>query len=536
MRNSLVWRIALTLCVLLAAAACLLPALWYRGGPVDPAAGPPRGLRFLPDTRITLGLDLKGGIQLTLGVEVDKALAASLGQTGQAIMREAAEKGLLMSRPRPAAGDRIEFILASPGKQPDLEELLTRYDQIRIVSAQAQADGRIRYLLEFTAEARIAMADMTVEQALTTIRSRIDQFGVVEPDIRRQQGENRISIQLPGLEDPQRAMEIIGKTAHLEFRLVRDDLDPKARILPPDVIVLPMDETGRGGKSSGDLVALENQVALTGEYITNAVPRYDSSDGSLAVSVSFDRQGSAIFGALTRDNVGRYLAIILDGKVYSTPVIKQEIIGDASITGGFTPEEANDLALVLRAGSLPAPVTVLEERTVGPSLGQESIDKGIMAATAGGIVVVLFMLAYYGFSGLIADAMLFLDIVFIFAGMALFGATLTLPGIAGIVLTLGMAVDANVLIFERIREEIHKGFTPRAAVDAGFSRAMVAIVDSNLTTIVAAAILYQFGTGPVRGFAVTLVLGIVASMFTAVFVSRTIFDLWMGKPGRKLSI
>jgi preprotein translocase subunit SecD len=297
-----------------------------------------------------------------------------------------------------------------------------------------------------------------------------------------------------------------------------------------------MEETGRGGRGFADAIAVENQVVLTGEYITNAVPRYDSSDGSLGVSVSFDRRGSALFGRLTRENVGRYLAIILDGKVYSAPVIKQEILGDASITGGFTTEQANDLALILRAGSLPAPVTVLEERSVGPSLGQESIDKGIMAAAVGGIVVILFMLAYYSVSGLIADIMLALDLVLIFAGMALFGATLTLPGIAGIVLTLGMAVDANVLIFERIREETRKGFTPRAAVEAGFSRAMVAIVDSNLTTIIAAAILYQFGTGPVRGFAVTLALGIAASMFTAVFISRIIFDIWMGKPGRKLRI
>jgi preprotein translocase subunit SecD len=417
-----------------------------------------------------------------------------------------------------------------------MDALLAGYAQIRIVSAQPQADGRVRYTLEFTPEARVSMAEMTVDQALTTIRSRIDQFGVAEPDVRKQQGENRIALQLPGLEDPQRAVKIISKTAHLEFRLVREDVDPKSRILPPDVLVLPMEETNRSGRGFSEAIAVENQVALTGEYITNAVPRYDSSDGALGVSVSFDRQGSALFGRLTRENTGRYLAIILDGKVYSAPVIRQEILGDASITGGFTPDQANDLALVLRAGALPAPVTILEERTVGPSLGQESIDMGVMAALAGGLVVVVFMLVYYGFSGLIADIMLFLDVALILAGMALFGATLTLPGIAGIVLTLGMAVDANVLIFERIREEIRKGFTPRAAVEAGFAHAMVAIVDSNLTTIIAAVILYQFGSGPVRGFAVTLTLGILASMFTAVFVSRIIFDLWMGKPGRKLSI
>ncbi|MDR2162077.1 MAG: protein translocase subunit SecD [Desulfovibrio sp.] len=531
MRRGLVWRIGLTLCVFLAAAVLLLPAiLEVRSGAGSAARTP----WFLPDTRVNLGLDLKGGIQLTLGVEVEKALASSLARTGQDIMSEAVDSGLLMTRPRPVGDARLEFVLAAPGRQPDMDALIAGFDQIRTVSAQAQADGRVRYMLEFTSEARSELADMTVEQALAVIRNRIDQFGVAEPDVRRQQGQNRITIQLPGLDDPRRAVAIIGRTAHLEFRLVRSDLDPAARVLPADVSVLTM-EREKGGPP-GEALVVENMASLTGEYITNAVPRYDSSDGSLGVSVSFNRQGSEIFGRLTRDNKGRRLAIVLDGKVHSAPVIKGEILGEAWISGGFTQPQANDLALVLRAGSLPAPVSVLEERTVGPSLGQESIDKGILAAGVGGVAVLLFMLAYYGFSGLVADIMLLLDIALIFAGMALLGATLTLPGIAGIVLTLGMAVDANVLIFERIREELRKGYTPLAAVDAGFSHAMVAIVDSNLTTILAAAILYQFGTGPVRGFAVTLTLGIVASMFTAVFVSRIIFDLWQGKPGRALSI
>jgi preprotein translocase subunit SecD len=263
----------------------------------------------------------------------------------------------------------------------------------------------------------------------------------------------------------------------------------------------------------------------------------DSRDNSPYVRLSFNSRGAVLFERITGDNVKRSMAIILDGKAHSAPVIQQKISGgNASITGSFTTVEAQDLALVLRAGSLPAPVSIGEQRTVGPSLGQESIDQGIKAALVGGIVVVLFMAVYYGLSGMVANLMLAFDVILILAGMAAFGATLTLPGIAGIVLTLGMAVDANVLIFERIREEMKNGLTPVAAIKTGFSRATVAIMDSNLTTIFAAVVLYQFGTGPIRGFAVTLTLGIIASLFTAIFVSRVIFDLWMGPKGRTLSI
>ena len=537
MRQGLVWRIGLSLLILVAAGVFLIPAAMNFNAPIDPKTGKKvsNAPAFLPNARINLGLDLKGGIQLTLGVDVEQALQTAIAQSGEALMREATGKGVLMTRPRLIPGDRLEFVLASPQKKAELNEIITALEQLAVVSEQAKADGKLRYVLEMTAAARSKMTDMTIEQALTTIRNRIDEFGVAEPDIRRQQDENRISIQLPGLDDPKRAVEIIGKTAHLEFRLVRDDVDPNARVLPPGVIILPMEEKTKGGEAAAASIAVENQVAMTGMYITNAAPRYDS-DGSTYVMVSFDRKGTELFSGLTRANVNRRLAIVLDGKVHSAPVIRQEIQGEASISGSFTPTQASDLALVLRAGSLPAPVKVLEERTVGPSLGQESIDMGVTAAVVGGIAVMLFMLVYYGLSGLIADIMLILDIGLIMAGMSLFGATLTLPGIAGIVLTLGMAVDANVLIFERIREETRKGLTPLAAIDAGFSRAMLAIVDSNLTTIIAAAILYQLGTGPIRGFAVTLTMGILASMFTAIFVSRIVFDLWMSKPGRKLSI
>jgi len=257
------------------------------------------------------------------------------------------------------------------------------------------------------------------------------------------------------------------------------------------------------------------------------------------VSMTFNSRGARIFGRVTGENVKERLAIVLDGEVYSAPVIQDKITGGrAQITGRFSTDEAHDLAIVLRAGALPAPVNVLEERSVGPSLGQESIDKGVKAALLGGALVLLFMALYYSFAGVVADLVLVLNIVLIMAGLAAFGATLTLPGIAGIILTIGMAVDANVIIFERIREEIRRGLTPRAAIDEGYSKATLTILDANVTTVIAAIILYQFGTGPIRGFAVTLTLGILASMFTAIFVSRILFDLWTAKrkPGAALSI
>ena len=538
MKQGLLWRIGLTLCILVATIVFLLPTFLLPPPSAESGKTEQSGLaRFLPGARVNLGLDLMGGIQLTLGVEVEKALETSLVQMGQDLMSEANSKGILMTRPTLVPGEKLDFILASPDKESALKELLAKnFSQLDVAATQPAAEGRVKYTVTLGASSRAHLEDMTVNQALATIRNRIDQFGVAEPDVRKQQGSNRISIQLPGMSDPQRAVEIIGKTAHLEFRIVRDDVNPDSGVVPRGVVILPMEYKDRNGMAVETRVAVDEQAALTGDHISNAAPAPDSQ-GNMQVSISFDRRGAEIFDRVTGDNVGKRLAIVLDGKVHSAPNINERIGGGrASITGNFTPAQANDLSIVLRAGSLPAPVVVLEQRTVGPSLGQESIDAGIMAAMIGGAAVVIFMAVYYGLSGMIANAMLIFDVGLILAGMAAFGATLTLPGIAGIVLTIGMAVDANVLIFERIREEMARGLTPLAAIDAGFSRAMLAITDSNLTTVIAALILYQFGTGPVRGFAVTLTIGILASMFTAVFVSRIVFDLWMSKPGRKLSI
>jgi preprotein translocase subunit SecD len=373
---------------------------------------------------------------------------------------------------------------------------------------------------------------LAVDQALETIRNRIDQFGVSEPDIRNQ-GEERILIQLPGIKDTQRAKDLIGKTAQLEFKLLDEDHDVDSALkgnIPAssEILYETKEDPQSTGRTQKIPYLVKKRTALTGDYLTDARVQIDSQYNDPYVSITFDRKGARLFEQITEANVKKRLAIVLDDNVYSAPVIQEKIPGgEARITGNFTTEEARDLAIVLRAGALPAPVKILEERTVGPSLGTDSIRMGLLSMCVGGILVIFFMAIYYKGSGLVADFALILNILFIAGGLAGFGATLTLPGIAGIILTIGMAVDANVLIFERIREEMNLGKTPRAAVDAGYERATLTILDANVTTLIAALVLFQFGTGPVKGFAVTLSLGVVASLFTALVLTRAIFDFFL---------
>jgi preprotein translocase subunit SecD len=517
------WRLGISLFVFV---LCLIYAL-----PNVPGIS---GLNILPDGKIALGLDLKGGIHLTLGVETDRAVTNALAIAGQDLRRLAQEEKIIVLRPRVVSGENLEFVLPRAEDEAKFQDLLSKhFPQLAAGEPQRGDAGQLRYVARFTPDEVARLETMALDQALRTIRNRIDQFGVAEPDIRKQAG-NRIQVQLPGISDPRRAVELLKQTAHLEFHLVRDDVDPGKPALPTGVIVLPLLEKSASGPESAEKrIALERDVMLTGEDVADARPSFDRMNQAY-VMLNFNSRGGRVFEQVTGENVGRRMAIVLDGKVYSAPVIRERIGGGrASISGNFTTSEAQDLAIVLRAGSLPAPVTVLEERSVGPSLGQESIDSGVTAALVGAAGVALFMAVYYGLSGLIADAMLCFTLLMIVAGLTAFGATLTLPGIAGIVLTIGMAVDANVLIYERIREETLLGLTPFAAVKAGFERAAISITDSNLTTILAAVILYQFGTGPIRGFAVTLSLGILASMFTAIFVSRAIFEEWARHCGTK---
>jgi len=465
---------------------------------------------------------------------VDKAVLNDLSQTGQDLRRTAQDEGMTILRTRITPDGRLSFLLPRADQKDKLLELLAkRYSMLDVAVPASGESGGLVFSAAYKAAERAHLEDMALEQAVRTIRNRIDQFGVAEPDIRKQ-SDHRIQIQLPGLDNAQRAIQLVGQTAHLTFHLVRDDLDAKGT-LPGEVMLAPMQERTPG--DGEHLIVINREALMTGEDVSDARPSFDERSSSY-VLLSFNARGSSNFDRVTAEHVKKRLAIVLDGKVYSAPTIQERIAGGrASITGAFTTSQAQDLAIVLRAGSLPAPVSVLEERTVGPSLGRESIESGILAAAVGALAVVIIMPLYYGLSGLIANLMLAFTMILVMAGMAAFGATLTLPGIAGIVLTIGMAVDANVLIFERIREELRGGYAQVAAIHAGFSRASISITDSNLTTIIAAAILYQFGTGPVRGFAVTLTLGIVASMFTAIFVSRAVFEWWnQASGGKRLSI
>jgi len=359
-----------------------------------------------------------------------------------------------------------------------------------------------------------------VERAQEIVRNRIDEFGVREPIV-QMQGKDQIVIQLPGMTERQRALDLIGRTAMLEFKLVSDD----AKVIA-DAIAGNVPEGYELKELEKEKILVSTKAELTGEYLETADVRFDQGNfGQPIVGMKLKGDGVKKFAALTKDNVGRQLAIVLDGRVYSAPRINEPIpSGEAVISGHFSPDEAKDLAIVLRSGALPAPLIIEEERTVGPLLGQDSIRNGIAACLVGGFLVLFFMVYYYGMTGLIADLALVLNVLIILGGLGLFHATLTLPGIAGIILTIGMAVDANVLINERMREELAAGKTLRMVVSLGYEKAFSAIFDSNFTTLIAAFFLFQFGTGPIRGFAVTLTIGLIASLFTAVVVTHVVFD------------
>lgn len=423
----------------------------------------------------------------------------------------------------------------------------------KILNLGLDLRGGMHLVLEVDTEKLEPGTDVTdaVSRALEIIRNRIDQFGVAEPLIVRQ-GDKWIALQLPGVREPERAKDIIGKTALLEFRLVDnsgaigkiaekirelnlswEDL-PKIEqelktYIPTGYVLLP----GREG-----YYLIKSTPEITGAYLVDAKVEIGGEYGFPYVALKFNKEGAKFFAQTTGLNVGRNLAIVLDSIVQSAPVIRTRIPdGNAIIEGNFSLEEAKNLAIVLRAGALPAPVKIIEERTVGPSLGEDSIRRGIQATILGGLLVFTFMFFYYRLSGLIADVALLLNFVLLLGAMSYLRATLTMPGIAGIVLTLGMAVDANVLIFERIREELRQGKTVRVAIDLGYQRAFPAILDGNLTTLIAAAFLFQFGTGPVKGFAVTLTLGLIVSMFTALVATKTTYDFILtGRTVKHLSI
>jgi len=520
------WKLVSVLVVVVATVIYILPSL-------KPT--------LWPHKKINLGLDLQGGMHLVLEVDSGKAVESTVERISQEI-REMLKKNLIRHvTVERIDGTRISAKVKDPENIEKFKALLDEdFRDLRLIS-EKRDNGALTIILGLTDNDRNHVEKLAVEQALETIRNRIDQFGVAEPDIRRQ-GENRILIQLPGIKDTERAKDLIGKTALLEFKLVDDthsvDDALKGNIPPGDEILYKVEENPQTHRTLKTPFLLKKRTLLTGAYLTDARVQIDSQFNEPYVSINFDKKGARLFERITADNVNKRLAIVLDQTVYSAPVIQEKIAGgQARITGRFTTEEARDLAIVLRAGALPAPVNVLEERSVGPSLGADSIRKGLLSTCIGGFLVVCFMIIYYKTAGLIADVALLLNIMMIGAGLAGFGATLTLPGIAGIILTIGMAVDANVIIFERVREELALGRTPRAAIDAGYNRATLTILDANVTTLIAAVVLFQFGTGPIKGFAVTLSLGVIASMFTALILSRLIFDyLLMYRQVKTLSI
>lgn len=500
----------------------------------------------MPNKGITLGLDLQGGVHLVFEVEGDRAVELTTERIGQSI------KDILGKKKIQAEVTRNGLLLAVTPNSMDVRKAVE--DSYPILTA-VETGSKLVYKISDKEAARIK--ETAADQALETIRNRIDQFGVSEPTILRQ-GTNEIVVQLPGIKDPKRAIEIIGKTAQLEFKLVDDSSQVAAEIpavirpgeedallakfagkLPPDDEVLFEKVVNREtGEVTKRPVLLKKQVLMTGDLLTEAKVNIDQRFNEPHVSIAFNAAGSKLFEDITAANVKKRMAIILDGTVYSAPVIQERISGgNAQITGRFSMEEAKDLAIVLRAGALPAPVKMLQNVTVGPSLGTDSIEAGKLAGIIGTLLVIVFMIVYYKLSGVIADFALVLNIVLLLGAMASLNATLTMPGIAGIILAIGMAVDSNVLMFERMRDELKTGKTPRAAVDSGYHKAFWTIFDSHVTTLITAAVLFQFGTGPIKGFAVTLSLGVAINLFTALIGTKSTFDLINSrKEVRKLSI
>jgi preprotein translocase subunit SecD len=489
----------------------------------------------LPTDRIRLGLDLQGGTHLVLEVKVDKAIENNVERIRGDLINVLREKGVSGVSVERVEGTQIQVKI--PAANAERVRGILKSDFGHLVEAKTQTSGGIsEFYLTLNKEELRSLRDYAVDQSLETIRNRIDQFGVSEPIIQRQ-GQTGILIQLPGIQDPERAKEIVGKTALLEFKLVDESVNVEDAIKngpPPGRQVL----YGHAGKGEGlaaekQAYVLESRALMTGEYIQDARVRPAEQLQGASVELILNASGARLFEQITAANVKRRLAIVLDNRVYSAPVIQERIGGGrASITGSFDIKEARDLAIVLRAGALPAPVEIAEERTVGPSLGQDSIQKGLISFIVGGSIVVLFMIIYYKGAGLVAVGALIFNILYMLAILAGFQAVLTLPGIAGIVLTVGMAVDANVLINERIREELRAGRAVRSAIEAGYKNALPAILDSNITTFLSGVILFQFGTGPVKGFAVTLCVGILTTVITAVYLTRIYYDQRMA--ARKL--
>ena len=501
---------------------------------------------ILPNKGITLGLDLQGGIHMVMEVDEDRAVEIAVDRSATSLQDLLVDKKIPVESVKRTGLSHITVQFQNVDLKAQIQKLLDDYPTFTEKDAAGTA-GSLVWELRDTEVARIK--DSAINQALETIRNRIDQFGVAEPVVQRQ-GLKQIVVQLPGVKDPKRAKDLIKETALLEFKML--DEDSQLRLELPATI--PRDKEAEiisqfeGKLPEGDQILFERsieketgreyripylvkkRVMLTGDVLSDARVSIGQFNDPY-VSITFDSKGGQEFERITADNVKKRMAVVLDNTIYSAPVIQERISGGrAQITGTFSTQEANDLAIVLRAGALPAPLKIVQDLTVGPSLGQDSIDKGVRATLIAGAIVVLFMAVYYRLSGVIANFALMLNLVCLMGALSALTATLTLPGIAGIVLTIGMGVDSNVLIFERIREELRSGKAVRSAIDAGYDKALLTIIDSHVTTLITGVALFLFGTGPIKGFAVTLCLGIAINLFTALVGTKVIFDLLNQRP------
>ncbi|MFZ2018231.1 MAG: protein translocase subunit SecD [Methyloceanibacter sp.] len=529
------WKLILVFVVVIGGILFALPNLF-------PSATMARMPAWLPHKQVNLGLDLQGGAHLLYQLD-EKEMVQDWLNTIRGDVRET------LRRARVGYTDLAQNVAnrSVSVKIRDAADLDKAYDELHKLAQpiggsvfsgfsgydmDVAKDGTDGVTLTVTDVGLTHRMNSAIQGSIETIRRRVDAFGTTEPSIQRE-GRDRVLVQVPGIQDVQRLKELIGKTGKLEFKLVDPSVNAvqvaETKQVPVgDELVYGNPPSGAPPGSPQIPYVLKSQVLVSGQNLVDAQAGFDQRTGEPVVTFRFDAAGAKRFAMVTQENVGLPFAIVLDAQVISAPVIREPILGGTGqISGNFTVQEANDLAVLLRSGALPAKLTVIEERTVGASLGADSIASGKKAALMGLALVMIFMLAGYGLFGLFADFALLINIVVIFAVLSLIGATLTLPGIAGIVLTIGIAVDANVLINERIREEIRSGKSPFAAVDAGYSRALVTIVDSNVTTLIAVLVLFWLGSGPVRGFAVTLTIGVLVSMFTAVTVTRLMVAYWL---------
>jgi len=498
--------------------------------------------------QIKLGLDLQGGTHLILQVQVQEAVAQETDQTVDRLTNQLRAKNIRYDEVRRVDDTHIVVRNVPSDQLSDFRDLVSAQLQ-NVWDMSPTAGEQSSYTLSLRPSAVAAIKDQTMQQSLETIGRRINALGLTEPTIQLHgRNDNEILVQLPGEGDPSRAKAVIQAGGQLELRLVEDPspypsqaaaLAQHGGVLPPGTELVPgRSESRNPGADSGEVwYVLSRSAVVTGRDLRSATEnRNTNNPGQWQVNFSLSAEGAQRFGPFTEQNVHRQMAIVMDHRVYSAPVINSRIDDQGFIEGNFSQDSAHDLALVLRAGALPASIKYLEERTVGPSLGADSIRHGVQASILSLLVVMMFMLFYYRMSGGNAVLALVLNLVILLAALATFGAVLTLPGIAGVILTIGMGVDSNVLVFERIREELRNGKSPGSAVQSGFDKAFLTIIDTHVTTVVSAFFLFLFGTGAIRGFAITLTIGLIANVFTAIYVSKTIFEYHLTKMDRQAEL